>query len=146
MLVFMKPLSLVSLALLVWVMGAVVWALLDKPTAEDKLLAQDVAAYCARELGNLPVLSLESPTPDGKAYAHHAATGRLVVIAIYGYRSELDMQRARNVVRLSFQEFPALEAISLVFYTTMPFWKTEDGTYTHGKALFESRELINRRP
>ena len=53
------------LALLVSIMGAVACALLNKPTADDKLLAEGVAAYCSRELGNLPKLSLEKPTPDG---------------------------------------------------------------------------------
>ena len=140
----MKPLPLASLALFLTIMGAVAWALMVKPTSEDKQLADGVAIFCSRELGNLPELSLAVPTPDGKAYAHHAATGKLVVIAIYGYRSEMERQRARSVVRQSFLEFPTLQAVSLDFYTKMPFWKTQDGTFTHGKAMFESSELIGR--
>lgn len=140
----MKAFQRALLALCLSILAAVVWALLDKPTAEDKQLADRVAIFCARELGNLPELSLEAPTPDGKAYAHRAATGGLVVFSIYGYQSEADMQKARNAVRLSFSQFPTLKAVSLVFYSKIPFWKTQDGTLTHGKAMFESRELISR--
>ncbi|WP_062627619.1 hypothetical protein [Ferriphaselus amnicola] len=140
----MKPLSLAKLAVAAAFLSLVGWSLLDEPTSQNKQLADSVAGYFAMELGGLPELSLEKPVEGGRSYAHHAATGNVVVLALYGFRTEEDVQKAREAARRSFEKFPSLAAISLVFYTQMPFWSLADGSFSHGKALFVSRELINR--
>jgi hypothetical protein len=140
----MKPLLLAKLTVAAAFSILVGWSLLDKPTSENMQLADAVAGSYALELGGLPELSLEKPVDGGRSYAHHAATGNVVVISLYGFRTEDEMHKAREAAQRSFKKFPSLAAISLVFYTQMPFWPLADGSFSHGKALFVSRELINR--
>jgi hypothetical protein len=140
----MKPLLLAILTVAAAFLSIVGWSLFDKPTSQNMQLAASIAGYYAMELGGLPELSLEKPVDGGKSYAHHAATGNVVVLSLYGFRTEDDVRKARQAARRSLDKFPSLAAISLVFYTQMPFWPLADGSFSHGKALFISRELIQR--
>lgn len=111
----------------------VVYAVWDKPSAEEKALAQKAAESIAARYGNLPVQADTTQTTGAQTYAFRAGRNGLVVFVAYGVTSEGDRARLRAGVRRAFIEVPGLEAVSIEWYEA---YRPDD------KARLMSRESV----
>jgi hypothetical protein len=110
-----------------------VYALIDEPSKEEKLLAQQCATFIAKAYGDLPAHRNSNPSPGGKTYAMRAARYGLVVFVSFGLESKAERERLREAARQAFSQFPQLRAVSLEFYAAHQI---------SGRARFLSREAI----
>jgi hypothetical protein len=111
------------------------YAVWDKPSAEEQALAQKAAESIASRYGNLPFQTGTKQTTEEKTYAFRAARHGLVIFVAYGITSEGDRARLRAGVQQAIVEVPGLEAVSIEWYEA---YRPDD------KARMIAREMLQR--